>query len=623
MTEEQKKARKESAENGHIREIKEHYLRTMDDGDDYVFISYKSDDYKQVLDDIVYNTCKKYGLRVYFDTAFDEGSDSWIKQYRKNMNSIHCKAFIAFIDDAYYSSYACLMEMMARKTLMAGGDCNWDSLPFLPINIGSLSDILSDANTGLGTRRFANGKLNGHAEEELEVFNEIFREVSAFHLKLKFIYTCGKEKPLKLYEEATSESPAYGEKYLTITQCRKIMETIIPENIDNDGTNKDFVEVIHDKLINKGITTVFEQTDEINQVTFVDGEKKTTCRIKEGELVPKPDVEKKEGFVFKGWFVEGTEKAWDFASDAVTQDITLTARYEKIVISPEVKTISLKAFLKAYSNANFKKSTYRKFRLIGQGDASRFNTDFYESAFDLVWDFVMKLLSERGESFIDEVNSAHAENKNPAFINSECYAKRDDQKKYRQIAIDSLNDYYMYRHYSQYDWIAVVLKQRIQEFGLDINDFSFEFILGDETIIDDGGVLPPEDVFVYELWEIVYTAPKMVDMLHDVFDRIAEIYPEQIPNIAKAGKVTAVARKADLEQKTANESKIKQFLHYGSREHIVNGEVYCVNAGYNLETCVKQIEKMLSLCDEEPNIFKIINKPVRTKNGKKGLGEIL
>ena len=103
MTDEQKKARRKSAEEGNIRWIKDNCIRTKDGNEDYVFISYKSDDYVKVLDEILYNTCKKYGLRVYFDTNFDENSDSWITQYYENMKSTHCKAFIAFLDDAYYS----------------------------------------------------------------------------------------------------------------------------------------------------------------------------------------------------------------------------------------------------------------------------------------------------------------------------------------------------------------------------------------------------------------------------------------------------------------------------------------------------------------------------------------
>ena len=175
MTDEQKKARKESAENGPISWIKANCLRDKDGEDDYVFISYKSDDYKQVLDEIVYKVCKKYGLRVYFDTAFDENSDSWIKQYYDNMCSNKCKAFIAFIDDAYYSSYACLLEMMSRKTHKASNIREYDTLKFLPINLTPITDgDNGDENTGLGTERFSDGRINIHAEEELRQFNKVF-----------------------------------------------------------------------------------------------------------------------------------------------------------------------------------------------------------------------------------------------------------------------------------------------------------------------------------------------------------------------------------------------------------------------------------------------------------------
>ena len=245
----------------------------------------------------------------------------------------------------------------------------------------------------------------------------------------------------------------------------------------------------------------------------------------------------------------------------------------------------------------------------------------------------MGLLSERGKAYIDEVNSKHPEVKNPAFIDLESYEKRDDKNKYRQITIDGLNNYYMYRHYSQYDWIGTVLKQRISEFGLKIDDFFFEYIPGDGPIISDISIGDPEppklvDIFEYELWGITHTSKKMVDMLNAVFDLIAEKYPERILNIAESDKITAVARKADLDQGTANVSKIKQFSHYKGKEHPLNGDVYCVNAGYNLEGCIKQIEKMLILCDENPNVFKITKKPEKStrsvsKSGKEGLGEIL
>ena len=302
MTDEQREARKLSAESGNIRWIKDHCLRTKDGNDDYVFISYKSDDFERVLDDIVYKTCKKYGLRVYFDTAFDEDSDSWITQYYDNMCDPHCRAFIAFIDDAYYSSYACLLEMMSRKTAAAGGDYKVDSLFFLPINIGSITDIVDNSNTGLGTKRYSNGKINNHADEELERFNEIFSEVADDFMR-KSIYK--RENDTLLYEEATAESPKYGKIYLTVTQCRRLMERVIPKKIDNDGGNKAFVDVIHDKLINAQIDTVFEKIKEGNKkhnVAVINNDVKSVLTVEDGSLISEPDQGIKNGFEFKGWF---------------------------------------------------------------------------------------------------------------------------------------------------------------------------------------------------------------------------------------------------------------------------------------------------------------------------------
>lgn len=255
MTGEQKKARKISAESGNIKWIKEHCLRTKDSGEDYVFISYKSDDFEKVLDDIVYKTCKKYGLRVYFDTAFDDNAKTWIEQFYDNMTSTHCKAFIAFLDDAYYSSYATLLEMMTRKTCAAGGDYKRDTLFFLPINLEPISDKSSDANTGLGTKRYSDNKMNLNAELELKKFNEVFNEIVKYNPELEDIYK--RKNDTELYEEATEKSSATGRIYLNVTQCRRLMEMVIPPSNDNDGTNKDIVEAIHDKLVNHELNSVF------------------------------------------------------------------------------------------------------------------------------------------------------------------------------------------------------------------------------------------------------------------------------------------------------------------------------------------------------------------------------
>lgn len=49
-------------------------------------------------------------------------------------------------------------------------------------------------------------------------------------------------------------------------------------------------------------------------------------------------------------------------------------------------------------------------------------------------------------------------------------------------------------------------------------------------------------------------------------------YPGKIKNIAESDKITAVARKADLEQKTANASKVKQFKNYKGKNILWMGK---------------------------------------------------
>ena len=95
-----------------------------------------------------------------------------------------------------------------------------------------------------------------------------------------------------------------------------------------------------------------------------------------------------------------------------------------------------------------------------------------------------------------------------------------------------------------------------------------EFVLNGEPLKSNGSTgkssgkksVNNDAIFEYELWGTTHTANKMVDMLNDVFELIAKKVPWKNSRILlKVTKLTAVARKADLEQKTANASKVKQF----------------------------------------------------------------
>lgn len=560
MNEKQREARKKSADIGHIRLIKDKYLRTMDGDDDYVFISYKSDDYEKVLDEIVYNTCVKYGLHVYFDTAFDDDSDSWITQYYDNMCDSHCKAFIAFIDDAYYSSYACLLEMMSRKTAAAGGDYKYDSLFFLPINLGSITSVLSSDNTGLGTRTFSNGKMNGHAQEELVHFNEIFSEIATDEMR-KSIYK--REKDTQLYDEATSESPKYGKVYLTVTQCRRLMEMVVPNKNDNDGGNKDFVEVIHDKLIKAGISTVFD--DEL------------TNKMGRTEESQPQNINGVDDIIV--------------VSDTIPEDLLIEG-YQYTIFGNEYKA--------------------------GSREQGKLMFDAFEALVERYPGCEEKLTQKTSVAKAEDIKKANTPDADPTYFRG-CKEFEVNGKKYLVG--------------TSYGFKAKIaeIKGMFKICGADLA----EFVLNGEPLGSSNakrqgleGTASNNDAFEYELFGVTHTANKMVDMINDVFDLLAEKYPEKVEDIAVSDKLTAVARKVDLDQGTATESKMNQFKNHKGKEHSFDGVIYLVNAGYNREICIKQIEKMLMLCGVEPNGFKITKAPEKSshtgnKTGKKGIDEIL
>lgn len=309
-------------------------------------------------------------------------------------------------------------------------------------------------------------------------------------------------------------------------------------------------------------------------------------------------------------------------------------------ISDERGKISLSDFLIQYNNKSFKKTTFYKFKLVGCNGYERYGTDYFDSAYQLSWSFVMCLIEEKGMQFIKLVNKNHPKMKNPIFISQEEYERLEDKKKYRKIEGNCSSTYYMYRNYSQYDWIDSVLKQRLRDLEIPIEDFHFEYIKEKTTTEVDTTELsdiPKDDenkrerskkvidCYIYSLWGNEYSATKLSTMMHDVFDLIAKKYPERILTMARDNGITAVAYKSDVDNKNLPESKLNYFS--AKKEHKVGEQMYYVSTRYNREQGIKQLEKMLQICEGTSEKFYIISSPQKfkknIKNGKKGLDEIL
>lgn len=175
MTQEEAKRRSEDAK---VQYIKDH-LCDKDGDKPFVFISYKSDDWEIVLQDVVYRLVKDYGLNVYFDGSFDDHVANWIKQFPKNMESSKCKGVLAFLDNKYAQSYATLMELMYSQTKKAsfGGKKKGIGLPVVPVNLEKMMDCDDDSDTGLGVEIFPDGTKNLNAVSERMVFDNAYNQM--------------------------------------------------------------------------------------------------------------------------------------------------------------------------------------------------------------------------------------------------------------------------------------------------------------------------------------------------------------------------------------------------------------------------------------------------------------
>lgn len=138
---------------------------------DYVFISYKSDDWKIVLDEVVRHMVDYYGLRVYFDRNFDYDNEMWIRNMKKAITTKKCRAVLAFVSKKYMTSYACVMELLtarSKQAQMSFDDTNCEKLQIIPIIIDE-SGCVEGATSKSGRR--VNIK-----EWEREKYHEILKD---------------------------------------------------------------------------------------------------------------------------------------------------------------------------------------------------------------------------------------------------------------------------------------------------------------------------------------------------------------------------------------------------------------------------------------------------------------
>lgn len=103
-------------------------------------------------------------------------------------------------------------------------------------------------------------------------------------------------------------------------------ESLSSSESDNDSDNDDSANASEERISES------QRNDDLFTVKFDSdgGSAVNAVTVKSGEKIPEPKSPVKatleKQYAFKGWYYQG--KKWDFENDVVTENITLTAKWE-------------------------------------------------------------------------------------------------------------------------------------------------------------------------------------------------------------------------------------------------------------------------------------------------------
>lgn len=233
LTPEQKAEREKITENFTIF--------TPEDNKPYVFISYKSDDYKEVLGNIVYSLINEYGLRIYFDNDFLDQNHNWLKCMKNAMNVSNCRAIIPFISNNYIRSLACFTELMYAKS--EDIDIMNEELKIIPF---TLDEIESDRNSSY---------IKPDTNEE-----NIIVEIIDLFINGEFFEKQANQKFKKQIEKLKKSYVAGQLTYDFMQTCMIALCHQVNENILKNETGKGFIKHLYERIKKAVSEDVFDES---------------------------------------------------------------------------------------------------------------------------------------------------------------------------------------------------------------------------------------------------------------------------------------------------------------------------------------------------------------------------
>ena len=447
----------------------------------YVFISYKSDDWRVALEDIAFTMQKRFGLRVYYDRAFESNNDIWVKSMKANMESIYCKAVIAVYSEKYVNSYATLLEIL---TSQKEGDVDpKEVIPvFLPVKIKGkeqevrgLKDYVKIAAqegsnpTGIKKTEWdalmecvnnfnfkSNRRTDDHIKEACEQFKQ---KRNCEDLTTQDVRTCFRNMEEQIAGNQNHlGNTFYDNLYLTIRDVEERMDSGILEN-----------ESVFDELLKNEADFSIPMTPALDSINF--------SRPKSEPTVDSPSPEKR--------FISQPESTTTFGT-ASDSDMPMSADTPK-PSKPQPTPVVGEQLHGSYSLYDlttlkeYKGFTAKWFNMVGMRVTNhpQFNITPCKTVSVLTQQFVNLCIREQGEAYIHRVNKKNQGSKNPVFV------KTDMTQNYKVIysKIDVLPEWSMNINFSPYNFLKE-LRSRVEELNINPQDVELIFVDSGNSVSD-------------------------------------------------------------------------------------------------------------------------------------------
>lgn len=518
----------------------------------YVFISYKSDNWKKVFEEKVFALQEK-GLRVYSDKNFDDTNHPWLEDMEKNLK--HSSAVLMFISKEYLKSYATLIELLTAIKF---------EKQIVPVYLENKNDLFED--------------LTDDVDLEIEIVK--MQPGEAKRLIDLLAYGGGKifgETIRQINIECASK-----------IEQQKFSTMNIVEAFEKILSSAELKDNLFDKDISSLVNTIEDAASSYTKRPVVFGEPVAIASVGKATVVTEV-------------VTETVQEEMKVQGDVVTQN-TKEAEVTQRLAQPEETAQSEQPTTPAQPETD-SQSKKKVFSVTGDITYTLYGETYTENQSDMMLRFFAQVL-KRHQDVVAEL---------PNYKGMNCASAVNYMEKENRT--DSMPSYFRVCQYFRFEngqavcvGTAYGLNDKLKKMAalLKITGESEDVFASEQVELpavkaavveepsENGGKSEGRgnsSSVSYTVFGQAYTT-NQVDMMCNIFRAFVEKHPDLLEEMAENFTCVALADYSHV----AKEDKPTYFATGNTYE--INGKKYTIGGSYGMKEKIRLIEKLIAFCDE-------------------------